>query len=128
RLSVAQPGVPDDQRRQQLVQAQTDLDGLRQNQASLQRRLQDLRIDLARSINSVTLADPAGAPTSPVSPRVGLNTALGAFLGLVIAGAVVAAMEYLDDTVKRPDDVSRAVGAATLGAITRFRAPNGGGK
>jgi capsular exopolysaccharide synthesis family protein len=124
-LGSPQPGVPEDQRRQQLNQAQNEIDGLRQNHSDLTRRLQDLRIDLARSINSVTLADPAGVPIAPVSPRVALNTALGAFLGLVIAAAVVGVMEYLDDTVKSAEDVSRAVGAATLGAITRFRAPSG---
>lgn len=124
-LGAAQADANNDQRRNQLAQAQIELDALRQNLSSLQRRLQDLRIDLARSINSVTLADPAAPPPQPVTPRVGLSTLIGAVLGLLAAGAIAAAFEYLDDTVKSPDDVTRAVGASTLGAIVRMRPPAG---
>src|SRR5207244_3426109 len=81
RLSAPRPGGADDQRRTQLAQAQIDLDSLRQNHTALQRRLQDLRIDLARSINSVSVADPAAPPISPVTPRTGLNVVLGAMTG-----------------------------------------------
>jgi capsular exopolysaccharide synthesis family protein len=126
RLGTPQPGLAEDQRQQQLAEAQAQLSSLRDNLAALQRRLQELRIDLARSINSVSLANPARVPTTPVSPRVTLNTILGAVLGLFVVGCIVAIAEYLDDTVKTVAEVNQATGAPTLGAITRFATPRRG--
>ncbi|MFN8559227.1 MAG: Wzz/FepE/Etk N-terminal domain-containing protein [Dehalococcoidia bacterium] len=108
RLSAATPAPADADRQQNLVAAQGQLDSLRQNLAAVQRRLQDLRIDLARSINSVTIAHPARAPKRPAAPLVLVNTALGAALGLLMAGGFVALRAYLDDTVKNAGDVTRA--------------------
>lgn len=119
RLSAPVPGLSDAERQQQLSTAQAQLTSLRENQATVERRLQELRIDLARSINSVSLANPARVPEQPVSPRTPLNVALGALLGLLVVGGFVALREYLDDTVKSAEDVARAGGAVLLGAIGR---------
>ena len=69
---------------------------------------------------TVSIAEQATVPGSPVSPNVILNTILGAVLGLMVAGAVVAAQEYLDDTVKTSADVETISGAFTLGVVSRF--------
>ena len=126
RLNGRPPGLPEDQRQNQLNQATGRLEALRANQLSLQRQLQDLRISVAKNFNSVTLAEPAIPPTAPIKPQPRSNTILGAMAGLLMAAAVVAVIEYLDDTVKSGEDVTRAVGSSTLGAITRFE-PGGAG-
>ena len=69
---------------------------------------------------TVSIAEQATVPGSPVSPNVVLNTLLGAILGLMVAGAVVAGQEYLDDTVKTATDVEGISGAFTLGVVSRF--------
>jgi non-specific protein-tyrosine kinase len=125
RLNGRPPGLPEDQRLNQLAQATSRLESLRQNLSSVQRQLQDLRISVARNFNSVRLVEPATTPGAPIEPRPLLNAILAGLVGLLVAAAVVAVIEYLDDTVKSPDDVSRAVGAPTLGAIARFE-PQGG--
>jgi capsular exopolysaccharide synthesis family protein len=43
----------------------------------------------------------------------------------MLVGSIVAVVEYLDDTVKSPDDVTLAAGAPTLGSIPRFGRPDG---
>jgi capsular exopolysaccharide synthesis family protein len=50
---------------------------------------------------------------------------LGAALGLILAAGIVALFEYLDDTVKTPEDVWQVVGAAPLGLIARFASGRG---
>jgi capsular exopolysaccharide synthesis family protein len=120
RLSTPQLGLDEAQRLRQLSDTQSQLESLRQNETSLQRQLQDVRITLARSINSVTLADPARVPERPISPRTMLNTALGAFLAFLVVAGIVALAEYLDDTVKNADDVDRFVGVPSLGSIPSF--------
>ncbi len=69
---------------------------------------------------TVSIAEEAGVPGSPVSPNVILNTILGAVLGLMVAGAVIAVQEYLDDTVKTSADVEAIPGAFALGSVSRF--------
>jgi capsular exopolysaccharide synthesis family protein len=69
----------------------------------------------------VSIVEPAVAPGAPVSPRTTMNTMLGAFAGLLLAAAAALVYEYLDDTVKTPEDVEAAAGGlATLGGVARF--------
>ena len=75
--------------------------------------------DLSRP-GSVSIVEPATTPGSPVRPRTALNTALGAFIGLLLAGAFALLYEYLDDTVKTAEDVEAAAGLPTLGGVARF--------
>jgi non-specific protein-tyrosine kinase len=46
---------------------------------------------------------------------------LAAVVGAMLAVGVAFLVEYLDDTIKTPDDVSRVSGLSTLGAIARSR-------
>lgn len=52
-----------------------------------------------------------------VRPNTKMNTAAGALLGLVLGLVIVIALEYLDDTLKTPEDVARYLGVPTLGLI-----------
>ena len=69
---------------------------------------------------TVTIVEPATASTSPVRPRVEFNALLGGFAGLLLVCACVLVYEYLDDTIKTPDDVEEVTGTATLGGVMRF--------
>jgi capsular exopolysaccharide synthesis family protein len=78
---------------------------------------------------SVSVVEAATAPGSPVRPNVPLNTILGALAGLILACGLAALLEYLDDTVKSPEEVETAAGLTTLGGVARFhrpRSPEGG--
>lgn len=70
---------------------------------------------------SVSVVESATTPTSPVSPRIPLNTALGVIAGLMVAAGIALLLEYLDDTVKSPDDLTASAGLVALGAVARFR-------
>ena len=63
---------------------------------------------------------------SPVQPRTLKSTALAAVAGAMLAVGMAFLLEYLDDTIKTPDDVSQALGLETLGAIARL--PRRGGE
>ena len=75
--------------------------------------------------NLLTVVDPASAPTDPSSPRVLLNVALAALVGLLLAAGIATIVEYLDDTLKSPDDVESSIGLATLGTIIRMKGDDG---
>ena len=68
----------------------------------------------------VSVVEEAIAPGSPVSPRPIMNAILAGFLFLGAAGAVVLIVEYLDDTVKGPEQSQEITGLPTLGRIEKF--------
>ncbi len=52
-----------------------------------------------------------------IRPNTRINMLAGAILGLVVGIVLAFALEYLDDTLKTPEDVERFAGLPTLGAI-----------
>ena len=71
--------------------------------------------------NILTVVDPAQVPTEPTSPRVALNTLIIALLALVNAIALVFLLEYLDDTLRSPEEVEAVIGLPTIGEIIVMR-------
>jgi non-specific protein-tyrosine kinase len=72
------------------------------------------------SPNYLSVIEPAQLPGTPVQPKTRQNVLLAAVVGLMIAGGVAFLLEYLDDTIKTPDDVAGALGLTTLGSIIRL--------
>ncbi len=70
---------------------------------------------LVRS-NNVSVVDKALVPTQPVRPVWALNLVLAVVLGLVLGVATAFALDYLDNTVKSPDELE-AFGLHPLAAI-----------
>jgi succinoglycan biosynthesis transport protein ExoP len=81
---------------------------------------EDLRLSAARYEDNVTLFSEAQTPTSPVKPRVLLNTILGLLSGAVLGVSTAFLLEYLDDTIKTPEEVSAVLDLPTLGNVTRI--------
>jgi non-specific protein-tyrosine kinase len=74
--------------------------------------------------NYISVFEPAGTPTRPISPNVMMTVAMAAAIGLALAVGGALLIEFLDDTVKTPDDLQRAAQLTTLGSISRMT--NGG--
>jgi succinoglycan biosynthesis transport protein ExoP len=95
---------------------------------ALQGRLVTLRSTYASLVtassqnaaNLLTVVEPAITPQEAVSPRPLLTTMLAAVVGLLLAAAVAAIVEYLDDRVKNSDAVQEITGLATLGTVARM--------
>jgi len=68
---------------------------------------------------TVILWQPATVPTDPESPRVALNTLLGALAGGVVAVIGIAVAQRVDDRLRTGDDVRDRLGAGLLGEIER---------
>jgi len=68
-------------------------------------------------LESVTILDYAVIPSRPVSPRIPLNIAIALVVGLMVAAGLVFLLEYLDNTVKTPEDVQEFLGLPVLGII-----------
>jgi capsular polysaccharide biosynthesis protein len=67
----------------------------------------------------ITKLETPSAPTTPNGPRVKLNTAAAALLGLVFGIILTFVVEYFDDTLRSEDDVDRYLELPTLVGIPR---------
>ena len=113
RLSALQSPSPADQARLQSLQGQ--LVSLHSTYSTL------LGFSSTSGTSLLTVVNPAVQPIGPASPRVLLNTALAALVGLLLAVGAAYLIEYLDDTLKSADDVEATVDLPTLGAIIRMK-------
>ncbi len=86
--------------------------------------LNRLQLDLVRDTSNVIPIEAAVAPGSPIRPRVVNNTLLALVVGAMAALGLVFLIEYLDDTIKSPDQVAEDTGLSTLGAIAYIDTPD----
>ena len=93
--------------------------------AQLTNNYSSFQAQQAQNLNSVSVASAAVAPTRPASPRVVLNTILGLLGGLVLAGSLVAVLEYVDQRVRTPEEVRELLDLPTLAVVPRFRSRRG---
>jgi len=63
------------------------------------------------------IVDRAGVPLFPVKPRIFLNILLAIVLGLFMGTGLAFFIEYMDNTVKTPDEVPRRLGMPVLGVL-----------
>ncbi len=88
------------------------LDGIRA-------RAQTQTMELAMPRMAVSVKQVAEPPSAPARPRVGLNLALGALVGLVVGLGLAFFIEYLDTSVKTMEDVESLLGVPVLAIIPK---------
>lgn len=95
-------------------------DALNQYQSSYAGLLQSyetLRLAEAQSVDSISVVEPAIVPQNPILPRTLSNTLLAVVAGAMLALGVVFLIEYMDDRVRSPDELSALLAAPRLGVI-----------
>ncbi|HWE47686.1 MAG TPA: polysaccharide biosynthesis tyrosine autokinase, partial [Caulobacteraceae bacterium] len=68
-------------------------------------------------VNNVFKVDSATTPTHPDQPRPLLNVLAAIVAGLVFGVLLAFGLEYLDDSIKVPEDVESKLGVPLLGSI-----------
>ena len=71
--------------------------------------------------NNLSILDRATEPRSPVKPRKVLSLGIGSLLGLLIGVTAVLFLDYLDNTVRSPEDIEQYLGLGILGIIPRYK-------
>lgn len=70
-------------------------------------------------VENVQVIDEAQVPERPISPRPNLNMAIAGVLGIMIGVFLVFLLEYLDNTIKTPEDVEKHLGLTVIGTIPK---------
>ncbi len=111
----------------QIADTQAQIAGLQNKLATLQANYAALLANTQRgALNSINIIEPAALPTTPVGPNKLATILLAAAIGFLLAAGAAYLLEYLDDTVKNPDDVQKATSLTTLGAVPEVTEVKGG--
>lgn len=89
----------------------------RQVYNALLQQEKELRVVSNSRANNVQLMDDAEVPGGPFTPNHRRDWLMALVLGLALGVAVAYTVEYLDDTVKLPDDVTRRLKQPLLGLV-----------
>jgi succinoglycan biosynthesis transport protein ExoP len=103
----------------QKLQLDTRLTEYRQLYSNLVMNYEQVRLAEAQTSTNVAVAQPAQLPTDPVRPKTMQNTLLAAMMAILLAGGVVFAIDFLDDTIKNPDEIRQKFGLPILGVIAQ---------
>jgi polysaccharide biosynthesis transport protein len=103
-----------------------DVDSNKQLYEGLLQRLKEAQVSAGLKASNIRIVDSAEVPKGPVKPRVMLNLVLGIILGLGAGVGLAFFQEYLDKTLKTPDEVERLLRLPSLGVLPKFHL-NGAG-
>ncbi|MFQ8893249.1 MAG: YveK family protein [Clostridium sp.] len=59
-------------------------------------------------------------PTVPSSPNKKLNILIGFFAGLLVSIGVAVALDYMDNSVKRKEDIEKLLGVSVIGTVPEY--------
>lgn len=68
-------------------------------------------------VENVSIIDRAVTPPAPFSPQVQRSVSVAFMIGLVIAGGLTFLIEFLDKTIKTPEDIQERLQLPVLGII-----------
>ena len=69
--------------------------------------------------NGAEVIDTAVLPENPIKPNKLMNVAIATVLGLMIGLFVVFLLEYMDNKIKKPEDIEKHLGLPILGVVPK---------
>jgi len=83
--------------------------------------LETLKLAKAQNTPTVMQVETATKPTVPISPKPTQSALLGTAVGLLVAAALVFLIEFLDDTLKTPDEIKAVLELPVIGFIGELK-------
>lgn len=96
---------------------QREVDTNRSLYDALLQRFKEVGVAGGVGANVVSVVDRAQVPGGPFKPNLPLNIMIGLAVGLLLGLGTAFSIEWIDDTIKTPDDVGTKLGLASLGVI-----------
>ena len=94
----------------------------------LMTKLKETAISQGLRSSNIRVVDPAMIPSTPARPAKARNVTLAFLVGLVGGIGLALLREYLDNTVKTPDDIETLARLPSLAVVPQFASSNGTAK
>jgi succinoglycan biosynthesis transport protein ExoP len=131
-----------DNLQQQITETETEIQTLREALGGMEsaRQISDTRVQITAleakladlqgiysgllantqsgAINTISVIEEAYKPSRPIGPNKMLTILLAAAIGFSLAALAAYLLEYLDDTVKSPEEVEKLTGAPVIGYLS----------
>lgn len=91
-------------------------------------KLKEANLAGALKSSNIRVVDPAMIPSAPSRPAKARNIALAIVVGLVGGIGLALLREYMDNTIKTPDDIETLARLPSLAVVPAFSDTNGNGK
>jgi succinoglycan biosynthesis transport protein ExoP len=88
---------------------------------SLLTREKELKVSANSRANNVRIVDRAEVPRAPITPGGRRTYLMSVVIGLVLSIAVALGLDYMNDTIKTPEDVTRRLKLPFLGLVPAVR-------
>ncbi len=108
-------GTGNTQARQDQLQAALTL--YQQIYSNLLNNYEAVRLARLRSTPNIVQIQPANTPNKPIRPQPIRDIAMGSVIGIFLLGTIAFLIEYLDDTLKTPEDITRHLQLPVVGLI-----------
>ncbi len=96
---------------------QANLELYRQLYSTLLSNYEAVRLARLQNTPNVVQVEKALPPTVPVQAGPLRNIILGAIIGLLLTGTIAFTLEYMDDTLKTPQDIANVLGLPVVGYV-----------
>jgi capsular exopolysaccharide synthesis family protein len=84
-------------------------------------RSKEVNISASTEVNNIRVIEPAVAPTSHFTPNVPRSLAVSLVLGLFLGVGLVIGLDFLDQTLRTPEEVERQLGNEVLAVLPKLK-------
>ncbi len=126
-LMVSGDETPDisENANQRQSQLQTTMALYQQIYTNLLNNYEAVRLARLRSTPNVVQIEKASIPIDPIQPQPIRNALLGSLIGAFLMASIAFLIEYMDDTLKTPEDVHKYLQIPVIGLIGEMPRPKG---
>jgi len=105
----------------EIAQAQDEIQALQAKLTIMQTTYANLLANSqSGASNILKVIEPATVPTEPVGPGKPVIIALAGLIGLMLSTGASFLLEYIDDTIKTPEEVMKFIDSPVVGYFTRM--------
>jgi polysaccharide biosynthesis transport protein len=105
----------------QIQDTQSQINSLQTVLNTLQSNYNGLLANTQRgAVNTLNVIETANRPTRPIGPNKPMTIMLASAIGLILAASAAYVIEFLDDTLKSPDEITQILGVPIIGRIGDF--------